>query len=112
MSFEPMDLSDVSEPDLALLLEGMRALAMTKNKPALDLFCIVEREFIARHSSTEIWNYSDNDLHNAAGALSICIDEGRKRGLSDDYPTMRFLLLAMNAFVDELERRGAAYQLQ
>ena len=107
-----MDLSDVSEPDLAALLEGMRALAMTKNKPALDLFCIVEREFIARYQSTEIAAYTDRDLHNAAAALCVCVEEGRKRGLSDDYPTLRFMLLAVNAFVDELERRGAAYQLQ
>jgi hypothetical protein len=110
--FEPMDLSDVSEPDLAVLLQGMRALAMTKNKPALDLFCIVEREFLARHPSTEIGNYSDTDLHNAAAALCVAIDEGRKRGLSDDYPTLRFMLLAVTAFAGELERRGTGYQLQ
>jgi len=110
--FEPMDLSEVSEPDLAALLEGMRALAMTKNRAALDLFCIVEREFLVRHQPTEVANYSDQDLHNATAALCICINEGRKRGLSDDYPTIRFMLLAVTAFVGELERRETGYQLQ
>jgi hypothetical protein len=102
----------MTSDDLAALLEGLRALALTKNRIALDLYCVIEKEMLARHQTMEISDYSDNELSEVTATLACAVDASRAAGVSDDYPASKFLLLNLNALLDELERRGMVAELQ
>jgi len=112
MTIDRRDLTALTDSDLALLLEAFRALASQKNRVALDLFAIVEKEMLTRYQSTKIADYTDDDLANTVTALASAVDTSRANGIDDDYPTMRFLLLNLTVFIDEMERRGTVKEIQ
>jgi hypothetical protein len=112
MNFVPMEIKEMKGDDLAALLEAMRALALTKNRVALDLLVIVEREMLSRHESTPIADYADEDLSTATACLCCAVDTIRASGVEDDYPASRFLLLNLTALLDELEKRGLVHEVQ
>jgi hypothetical protein len=112
MNFSPTELREIADSDLALLAEAMGKLALTKNRVAVDLYTIIARETLRRHESLEIADYSDVELAVAISCLCAAVDASRAAGVSDDYPASRFLLLNLNALLDELERRGLVKELQ
>ena len=63
-----MDLERISSNDLVALLEAFRAMGQEDNRVAVDLFCIVEREMLRRHESTELTHYTDDELAGAGHA--------------------------------------------
>jgi hypothetical protein len=91
---------------------AMRALALTKNRVALDLYCIIEREMLARHESVEIADYTDDELSNATACLCCAVDTSRAAGVDDSHPAMQFLLFNITALVGEMEKRGMVKELQ
>jgi len=112
MMFEPMELKALTDEDLVALLAALRELATTRNRPALDMYCIVETELLLRHEPIEISDYSDDELNKATACLACAVDASRTAGIQDDYPAMKFLMLNITALVDELERRGMVHEVQ
>lgn len=112
MTFEPMDLTALTDSDLAALLEAMRVLALTRNRIALDMYAIIEAEMLARHQPVEITDYTDDEISKATAALACAVDTSRANGIDDAYPAMKFLLLNLTALIDEMEKRGMVQELQ
>ena len=67
---ESLDLSQLTDADLAGMLAAFRELALTRNRIALDLYAIVEKEMLSRHRSLEITDYTDDELNKAVACLS------------------------------------------
>jgi hypothetical protein len=102
-----MDLKELSDEDLSAFLEVFRALAMQKkNKVAMDLFAIVEREMLSRHESTPIAEYRDDELVAMIEILKAAVDSARANGARDDVPLMQFLLENLTVLIGEAEKRG------
>lgn len=109
---ESLDLSQLTDADLAGMLAAFRELALTRNRIALDLYAIVEKEMLSRHRSLEITDYTDDELNKAVACLCCAVDAARKGGLADDYPGVKFLLATINGLLDEMESRGLVHALQ
>jgi hypothetical protein len=108
--FNPLDLSNVD--DLGVLLEAFRALGQQGNRVGLDLFCMVEREALARHQTTEIASYSDSDLAGALAMLTLAVDGLRESGFQDDYPAVQWMLCVITVLCGEMESRGGIQPVQ
>ena len=101
-----MDLKEISDKDLAALLELFRTLATTRsNRVALDLSAIIERESLSRRQSTPIEDYTDNELVRIIEDLTSFVDDGRAKGMPDDHPGARFILENLTALISEAKRR-------
>ena len=112
MTIDKMDLSTIADAELAAMLEAFRAVGQQGNRVALDLFCIVEREMLRRHESTEIAHYTDDELAGAVALITHAVDASRAGGVPDDCPAVQFLLLAITDLAPEVERRGLIKPLQ
>jgi hypothetical protein len=103
-----LELKNLTDSELSSFLELFRNCSVASHSRFfLDLFCIVERETLARHTSTELPDYSDRELSDAVQRLTALVDDMRSQGAPDNYPSLRFLLLALNGALDEIERREA-----
>ena len=100
-----MNIQDITDHDLAALLEFCRYSASGSNRVFLDLFCIIEKESLRRHHSTEIHNYQDAHLIDAIERLANLVDSQRSAGVSNDYPALLFVRETLSAIVTETERR-------
>jgi hypothetical protein len=81
-----MDLEQISDNDLAGLLQLFAALAAGgKNRVAHDLFTIVEREGARRHKSTKIAEYQDNEIVETVTVLTSFVDDMRAKGAPDNH---------------------------
>ena len=107
-----MKLADLTDDDLAALLEGFRAVALTGNRAAMELFSIVEREMLTRRQSTEIAHYTDDELAGALVMLTRAVDASRAGGVPDDYPAVQFLLVTITDLAGEVESRGLIRPIQ
>lgn len=103
---------EITDDDLAALMEAFRALGMTGNRIGLDLFCICERELLKRHQGALVADYSDHDLAGAMVMLTRCVDTSRAAGIPDDHPAVQFCLLAITGLAGEVESRGLVHRLQ
>lgn len=106
------DLHTLDDEHLSIMLEAFRVLALTKNRVALDLFCIIEREVLRRCQTTRIEDYADDDLTGAMAMLTDAVDAARAGGATDDNPAMQFLLTTITDLAGEVQSRGLIQQLQ
>jgi hypothetical protein len=106
------DLKALADEYLSVLLEAFRALAPTKNRVTLDLFCIIEKEMLRRCQPTNIEDYTDDDLTTAMIMLTDAVDVARAGGAPDDNPAMQFLLQTITDLAGEVQSRGLVQQLQ
>jgi hypothetical protein len=102
----------ISDDDLAVLLEGFRTLAQAGNRVGRDLFCIVEREALRRHKEPMVAEYSDADLAGALAMLTAGVDASRAAGVPDSHPAVEFLLMAITSLAGEVKDRGLIQPLQ
>ena len=101
-----MFTKDLSDEDLFVFLELFRSLATAKrSRFFLDLLCIVEREAMARHQSTEMKDYSDDELVEACEELAGIVDAMREEGKTDA-PDLCFIRLALTSAIAESEGGG------
>ena len=108
-----MDLDQISDNDLADLLALFHSLAAGgRNRPAFDLYNIIEREGTRRHKSTLISDYQDDQLAETITALTAFVDDMRARGAPDDHPGLYFVLENLTTLIGEAERRGLIKPVQ
>ena len=101
-----MELQDISDSELSAFLALFRYHATTgPSRFFLDLYILVEREGARRHRQTDPEHYSDGELCHAIEQLKTLADDMRRQGASDNYPGLRFVLLAMSSAVIEMEKR-------
>ena len=106
-----MDLTMLADDDLSAMLEAFRALALTRNRVARSI-CIVQREMLRRYESTEIAQYTDDEIAGALVMLTRAIDAGRAGGMPDDYPAMHSRLVTITDLAGEVESRGLVQRVQ
>ena len=100
-----MNLKDLTDKDLALLLNVFRTLAEGNNRVAIDIGAIVEAEGLSRRRPTDIADYTDADLVRTIEDLKSFVEHNRAAGVSDNCPYMQFVLENMTVLIDEAEKR-------
>src|SRR5262245_40470579 len=104
-----MDPKELNNVELSSFLELFRYSAIAgRNRFFLDMMVIVEKEMIARHTTTEITHYNERELVDAIEQMKSLVDQLRDQGMANDYPALRFVLVAMTAAIGEMERRQGA----
>src|SRR5262245_12919365 len=99
--------SELSELELVTFLELFRRFAAGRgNRFFVDLLFIVEREVMARHTKTEMKDYTDVELSEAIEGLIGVGNAMREEGKTDDSPDYRFITVALGSAAAELKRRS------
>ena len=97
---EPLELSD---DDLAKLLETFRLLAEEGNRFFFDCYIAIERESLRRVKTKEMSEYTEDDLGGAIVALTHILKE--TENIPDEGGERKTLKTLRNVACAEVQRR-------
>jgi hypothetical protein len=102
MQTEPaLDLRTIPAPDLKILVEI--CASKKTNRFLEDNFVILSRILLADHESSEMAEYSEQDLSEAVAVFAETLE--RNQSLPADHPTRKFLEFNLTAAHSEIDRR-------